>query len=558
MSSIKTVGGYLRASFRNRLLARDTHHYISDMIDHFGPEEVFEGLFGLERQIDDLVTFFHGHNTSLERRLLLLVGPQGAGKSYTVDKIKKHLEIYSQTDEGTLYGVRGCPFHQHPYDLVPHPERPALKKKHEFRWFPEALPCPVCHETIRKAGSWRKVPVERIYISTAAKCGLAKHTPTDLRREDITNFLGNVNFSKLKKIGSTFDPESFDFEGKIIWANRGILDWTEIFKSRRQLLGLLLELIQNKRIDMPNFPTVHVDEIVLGHTNRPEYDLFVNEEIMEPLRGRIHKIEYPYGLEVDNEVQIYRNFVTRTGKLTGKTKHIAGDTLKFVARYAVATRTESHGLAGLSPRFFQDALSLAYTRSGECIDIDTVTDAVMKMFEHASQKDMDSKWMQEAFEQVKEEFVAAMKDRIIDEVIPRRFDEEAQDGYNKFLLAIRRKISGEPLSESETRLVEKVEDILIRREKLSAKGRASFESMLGKRFDDIQNERYDSHKNLTIAMKDLVWENIQDFIRVWRPGACLDTRNRRLSEKLSSVFTQDYGYCDHCYQALLGAVRARL
>src|SRR5687767_298319 len=86
---INTVGEYVTASHANPRLRRNTHHYISDMLDFYSPEVVFEGIFGNEEQIKNIVLFFHAHNTALERRLLLFVGPQGAGKSYTVDKIKK-------------------------------------------------------------------------------------------------------------------------------------------------------------------------------------------------------------------------------------------------------------------------------------------------------------------------------------------------------------------------------------------------------------------------------------------------------------------------------------
>ena len=103
---IRTVGDYLDASIVYPALTRNTHHYVSDMLDFYGKDVVFEGIYGLDEQIDSLILFFHAHNTSLERRLLLLVGPQGAGKSYTVDKIKKHLDLYSQTDEGALFAVK--------------------------------------------------------------------------------------------------------------------------------------------------------------------------------------------------------------------------------------------------------------------------------------------------------------------------------------------------------------------------------------------------------------------------------------------------------------------
>ncbi|MBI2945060.1 MAG: hypothetical protein HYY25_12735 [Candidatus Wallbacteria bacterium] len=552
LESIATVGDYIAASGRNPRLRRNTHHYISDMLDHFGPDVVFEGIFGLEDQIKNVVLFFHAHGTSLERRLLLFVGPQGAGKSYMVDKIKKHLDLYSHTEVGALWGVIGCPFHQHPFDLIPHTQRDQIKEKMGIRWFPEAIPCPVCEQKIRKHGSWDAVPVERIHISTTGKCGLAKHTPTDLRREDITNFLGNINFSKLKKIGSTYDPESFDFEGKIIWANRGLLDWTEIFKSRRQLLGLLLELIQSKRIDMANFPTVHVDEIVLGHTNFPEYQVFVNEEIMEPLRGRIFKIEFPYGLDVDNEKHIYRKFIERTDHLTGQTKHVSEDTLSFVSTYAVKTRRETKGMNGLSPRFFQDVMSVAYTQAEECIDIETVSTAILKMFDHKSHKDLNVDKMKEIFEKTKEEFFHERVETFINRIIPtnKQFTDYGQKFYRNYLDAVARNVRGDKLSPTEEGLIQEVEDLLVAKEKISPKGKAAFESVLVERYEELEKMPYDKNEQLGVVINEVVFNHVKNFLRLSNKTKRIDEQSREVQKILRDCLIKDYGYCKHCSQVL--------
>jgi serine protein kinase len=265
----RTVGEYLKAAQTDPRLRRTTHHYISDMIDHFGSEQVFEGIYGMERQLADIVAYFKAYSMSMERRLLLLVGPQGSGKSMTVDRLKRSLEEFSRTESGLIGAVEGCPFHQHPFDLVPRDE---LEGRGLY-WHEEAVPCPICDRLIARHG-WEEIPLRRIAISARDKVGIAKHTPTDLRREDITNFVGNINFALLKEKGSTYDPDAYDFEGKIIWANRGILDWTEVFKSRRQLLSLLLELIQSKRIDLANFPRCTLTRWSLATATTPNTTCF--------------------------------------------------------------------------------------------------------------------------------------------------------------------------------------------------------------------------------------------------------------------------------------------
>ena len=77
-----TVGQYLNAAATDPRLRRTTHHYISDMIDYFGPEQVFEGVYGMERQLTDIVAYFKAYSMSMERRLLLLVGANSKVNTY--------------------------------------------------------------------------------------------------------------------------------------------------------------------------------------------------------------------------------------------------------------------------------------------------------------------------------------------------------------------------------------------------------------------------------------------------------------------------------------------
>src|SRR3989337_1210418 len=173
---MQTVSEYLQEAQQDRRLRRTTHHYVSDMIEHSGRDRVFEGVFGMEKQLDDIVAYFRAHSMSMERRLLLLVGPQGSGKSMTVDRLKRKLEDYSHSSDGALYAGEGCPFHQHPFDLIP----PDVREDQGIYWHEEAVPCPVCDRLIARVGSWRAARVARIFISARDKIGVAKHTPTDL------------------------------------------------------------------------------------------------------------------------------------------------------------------------------------------------------------------------------------------------------------------------------------------------------------------------------------------------------------------------------------------
>jgi len=547
---MQTIAEYLREARGDRRLRRTTHHYISDMIEHYGRDRVFEGVYGMEKQLDDIVAYFRAHSMSMERRLLLLVGPQGSGKSMTVDRLKRKLEDYSRTADGALYAVEGCPFHQHPFDLVPLD----VREEHGIFWHEEAVPCPVCDRSLARHGSWRAVPVVRIYISARDKIGVAKHTPTDLRREDITNFVGNINFAMLKERGSTYDPDAYDFEGKIIWANRGILDWTEVFKSRRQLLSLLLELIQSKRIDLASFPTVHVDEVVIGHSNYPEYTVFVSEDIMEPLRGRIHKIDFPYNTDLEGEKKIYKALITRANRIRGEDKHVPEDVYELAARYALKTREESQGLRGLSPRFFEDAFSYGYTLTDRCLDLDTLAAAVERTFEHQSFKDLNVKELLKQFEESKVEFINRKIDVIVEDIVPGHFYDYAQNLYRNYLDAAARNVAGEQLANGEKELVDEVEGIMVQKRQISRQGRVAFENVLLERKDELARMRYTENEHLRPVINEIVFNKIKNLLRLYEKSEELDRKSQQLLDVLHRSATEEYGYCDVCARSLFKVI----
>lgn len=541
---------YLDEARQDRRLRRTTHHYVSDMIEHYGPKRVFEGVYGMEKPLADIVAYFRGHSMSMERRLLLLVGPQGSGKSMTVDRLKRKLEEYSRTADGALYAVDGCPFHQHPFDLVP----ADVREESGIYWHEEAVPCPVCDRLMAAAGGWRRVPVARIYVSARDKVGVAKHTPTDLRREDITNFVGNINFTMLKDRGSTYDPGAYDFEGKIIWANRGILDWTEVFKSRRQLLSLLLELIQSKRIDLASFPTVHVDEVVIGHSNYPEYAVFLSEDIMEPLRGRIHKIDFPYNTDPAGEKKIYASLIERANLVRAEQKHVPDDAYELAARYAMKTRAESQGARGLSPRFFEDAFSYAYTLADRCIDMETIAAAVERTFEHQSIKDLNLKDLLKQFEETKVEFISQKVEQIVEDVVPGHFYDYGQNLYLNYLEAASKNVAGDELGTGEKELVDEVEGIMVQRRQISRQGRVAFENVLLERRDELSKMSYNEHEHLRSAINEIVFNKIKNLLRLYEKSEDVDSKSQELLDVLYRSARAEYGYCDVCARSLFKVI----
>src|SRR5262249_40297256 len=86
------------------------------------------GSRGRRRQ--QLYEYFGSAARRLEvrKRILLLMGPVGGGKSTIVSLLKRGLERYARTEAGAVYAIKGCPMHEEPLHLVPEVLRAELQR----------------------------------------------------------------------------------------------------------------------------------------------------------------------------------------------------------------------------------------------------------------------------------------------------------------------------------------------------------------------------------------------------------------------------------------------
>src|SRR4029079_4804189 len=87
------------------------------------------------------------------------------------------------------------------------------------------------------------------------------------------------------------------------------------------------------------------DEVILGHTNEPEYKKLQGNEMMEAFRDRTIKIDVPYKVTLYDEIKIY---LTDFGPNRVRGVHIAPHTIEVAAMWAVLTRLAEPKKAGLS------------------------------------------------------------------------------------------------------------------------------------------------------------------------------------------------------------------
>ena len=385
---------YLEMVIANPRIARNAYQRLYDMILHYGTErytrlrrdfvhykffdDPFEdgadAIFGLDgplmRFVDTIKAAAAGYGT--DRRILLLHGPVGSSKSTIARLLKKGLEYYSQTDDGALYSfawrieengkteLHPCPMHEEPLKLIPWQARREilaeinadLPEDRQIRV--EGDLDPFCRKMfedllVRYEGNWRKVldhvVVRRLILSEKDRVGIGTFQPKDEKNQDSTELTGDINYRKIALYGSDSDPRAFNFDGELNIANRGLCEFIEVLKLDVAFLYDLLGASQEHVIKPKKFAQTHIDEVILGHTNEPEYKKLQSNELMEAFRDRTIKIDIPYNIRLSDEIKIYEKDFNKE-KVRGI--HIAPHTIEVAAMWAVLTRLEEPKKAGLT------------------------------------------------------------------------------------------------------------------------------------------------------------------------------------------------------------------
>lgn len=384
---------YLDLVHKNPNIVRTAYQRLYDMIVSYGSREYYEykrriirykffddpiedgkdAVFGIDihlvKLVDVLKAAAEGYGT--DRRVIMLHGPVGSAKSTVVRMMKKGIEHYSRTPEGALYtfswnqvplggnGWLDSPMNEEPLLLIPMELRAQVESeltrdqnlRYPFKIRGELSPVSryMYRELMKKFdGDWsemiKNVRVKRLVLSEKDRIGIGTFQPKDEKNQDSTELTGDINYRKIAEFGSDSDPRAFNFDGEFCIANRGLIEFIEILKLDVAFLYDLLGASQEHKIKPKKFAQTDIDEVIIGHTNEPEYKRLQNNEFMEALRDRTIKIDVPYITRASMEVKIYqKDFNSRDVR-----KHIAPHTLEMAAMWAVLTRLEEPKKATLT------------------------------------------------------------------------------------------------------------------------------------------------------------------------------------------------------------------
>ncbi|HEY3081542.1 MAG TPA: protein prkA, partial [Chloroflexota bacterium] len=351
-----TFAEYFELAVKTPRVAQLSHARVYEMLMAAGAEGPSGGrsygffaeeLFGVEAALQQLVEYFSSAARRLEvrKRILLLMGPVGGGKSTIVTLLKRGLERWTRAEAGAVYAIAGCPMHEEPLHLIPESLRAEVHK--EYGLYVEGELCPVCRTALREryGGRHEDVRVERVVFAEKSRCGIGTFSPSDPKSQDISELTGSIDLATIGEYGVESDPRAYRFDGELNIANRGLMEFVEMLKCDEKFLYSLLTLSQEQSIKTGRFSLIYADEVIVSHTNESEYAAFVANKRSEALQDRIIVVRVPYILRVGDEVRIYEKLLQESA-LTGV--HLAPNTLRLASMFAVLSRLEESKKAGMS------------------------------------------------------------------------------------------------------------------------------------------------------------------------------------------------------------------
>ncbi|PSP88363.1 serine protein kinase PrkA [Halobacteriales archaeon QS_4_69_34] len=382
---------YLGEIYDEPRIARNAHQRVADMFDFYGTaydedagvveyhlaseDPLYDGenvFFGREihEAIHEFVNKVKSGARGLgpEKRIKLLLGPVGSGKSDFDRQVRRYFEDYTLREAGRLYTFRWTnlrdviadqdpsddvvrsPMNQDPLVLLPATQRATVVED-----LNERLDAPY---TIRNEQSLdpasefymdrllayydddlqqvleNHVEVVRLTADENKRQAIETFEPKDKKNQDETELTGDVNYSKIAVYGES-DPRAFDYSGAFCNANRGLFSGEELLKLQREFLYDFLHATQEMTIKPKSNPRIDIDQVIVGRTNMPEYKEKKGDEKMEAFNDRTKRIDFPYVLQYEEEAAIYRKML---GNADVPDIHVEPHTLEMAGLFGVLTR----------------------------------------------------------------------------------------------------------------------------------------------------------------------------------------------------------------------------
>lgn len=315
----------------------DTRHdpvlsriFSNKVISHY---PIFSEFFGMEEPIEQIIGFLKHSAQGLEetKQVLYLLGPVGGGKSSLAEKLKDLME------KMPIYAIKGSPVYESPLSLFADEDAPILMErfgipKRHLRY----VMSPWAIKRLQEFnGDIRQFRVIKVKPSRMKQIAIAKTEPGDENNQDISSLVGKIDIRKLEDFSQN-DPDAYSFSGGLCRANRGLLEFVEMFKAPIKVLHPLLTATQEGNYNpTEGLSSIPFEGIILAHSNESEWQTFRNNKNNEAFIDRINIVKVPYCLRVSEEIKIYQKLLDSSSLV--KTPCAPG-TLHMLAQFSVLTR----------------------------------------------------------------------------------------------------------------------------------------------------------------------------------------------------------------------------
>ncbi len=294
----------------------------------------FREFYGMEEVIEHIVSYFRHAAQGLEekKQILYLLGPVGGGKSSLAERLKYLIE------KVPFYAIKGSPVHESPLGLFNiNEDGPILEEDYGIpRRYLGTIMSPWAVKRLQEfGGDISRFKVVKLRPSVLSQIAVSKTEPGDENNQDISSLVGKIDIRKLESYSQN-DPDAYSYSGGLCLANRGVLEFVEMFKAPIKVLHPLLTATQEQNYKgTEGFGAIPFDGLVLAHSNEAEWQTFKNNRNNEAFLDRIYIVKVPYCLRVTDEMHIYEKLMFNSSLSNAP---CAPDTLRMMAQFAVLSR----------------------------------------------------------------------------------------------------------------------------------------------------------------------------------------------------------------------------
>jgi serine protein kinase len=295
---------------------------------------VFDEFYGLEEPLERIVGFLKHAAQGLEetKQVLYLLGPVGGGKSSIAEKLK---DLMQKTP---FYAIKGSPVFESPLSLFDREEDGNLLLE-EYGIPDRALRYMMSPWAVKRLqeynGDINQFKVIKLHPSRLKQIAIAKTEPGDENNQDISSLVGKVDIRKLEEF-SQDDADAYSYSGGLCRANRGLLEFVEMFKAPIKVLHPLLTATQEGNYNATEgLSSIPFEGTILAHSNESEWKTFRNNKNNEAFIDRINIVKVPYCLRVSEELKIYQKLIEHSSL---KDAPCAPGTLDMLAKFSILTR----------------------------------------------------------------------------------------------------------------------------------------------------------------------------------------------------------------------------